>query len=552
MKKVQRAHDLICNQVTYNDAFINGMMNEETAFSQSAYSVLCRKSTVCAGYALAFEMLCNGVGIDTVAVTSYDHAWNKVRLDDSWYNVDLTWDDTDQVIYYDFFVRSDAFYDSVIQAESHAEESVWYGLLPRCTLDSNPSGSIVPGSMTLGSTVPGNLPVITGQTEEPLISISQDNFVTLSCAEANADIYYSLDGSSPMPSFSKCYKYQGPFQIEGKVKVQAAAVCDTYKDSGVVSSDERDIPIIRKIFFNGNGAASGKMETIERYKVGESGALPANTYKRTGYVYIGWNTRADGSGTPYEDGLPVMSFRRPVTTSVTLYAQWDPIRYTITYHLNGGKNSSWNPAAYYVTDAVVLYNPTRKGYTFQGWYQDSSYKVRVEGIKAGSIGNKTLYAKWTPNKYSIVFKGNKNTSGKMSALKSRTYDVSYRLSANKFKRKGYTFTGWNTKSNGKGKKYSNKQKIKNLTSAAQGKVTLYAQWKKKKYTITYKLKGGKNSRKNPTAYYYTTRTVKLKNPTRKGYTFKGWYADKKYKKKVTQIKKGTTGNKILYAKWKRK
>ncbi|MEI3338755.1 MAG: InlB B-repeat-containing protein [Eubacterium sp.] len=76
--------------------------------------------------------------------------------------------------------------------------------------------------------------------------------------------------------------------------------------------------------------------------------------------------------------------------------------------------------------------------------------------------------------------------------------------------------------------------------------------KKTKYKITYQLKGGKNSKKNPTSYYYTSKTITLKNPTRKGYVFKGWYADKKYKKKVTSIKKGGTGNIVLYAKWKKK
>lgn len=47
-----------------------------------------------------------------------------------------------------------------------------------------------------------------------------------------------------------------------------------------------------------------------------------------------------------------------------------------------------------------------------------------------------------------------------------------------------------------------------------------------KYTIKYKLNGGKNSKKNPSCYYNTTKTINLKKPTRKGYTFKGWYAER--------------------------
>ena len=66
------------------------------------------------------------------------------------------------------------------------------------------------------------------------------------------------------------------------------------------------------------------------------------------------------------------------------------IPYTITYYLNGGKNSLANPSGYY--GSVTLKNPTRKGYTFAGWYKDSGYKARVVTF---SGGDQTLYAKWT-------------------------------------------------------------------------------------------------------------------------------------------------------------
>lgn len=71
----------------------------------------------------------------------------------------------------------------------------------------------------------------------------------------------------------------------------------------------------------------------------------------------------------------------------------------------------------------------------------------------------------------------------------------------------------------------------------------------KNYSIKYVLNKGKNNKSNPTIYYSVSDTIKLKSPTRKGYDFKGWYLDKKYKKKITAIKKGTSGNKTLYARW---
>lgn len=73
-----------------------------------------------------------------------------------------------------------------------------------------------------------------------------------------------------------------------------------------------------------------------------------------------------------------------------------------------------------------------------------------------------------------------------------------------------------------------------------------------KYTIKYNLNGGKNNKKNPSYYYNTTKTIKLKKPAKKGYAFKGWYTDKQYGKKVTAIRKGSSGPKMLYAKWQKK
>ena len=74
---------------------------------------------------------------------------------------------------------------------------------------------------------------------------------------------------------------------------------------------------------------------------------------------------------------------------------------------------------------------------------------------------------------------------------------------------------------------------------------------KKIYVVTYKLNGGTNNKNNPESFTADTPTITLKNPTRKGYTFKGWYNDSKFKTKVTKIPKGSKKDKTLYAKWKK-
>ena len=128
------------DNVDYNDDFVNGLVSEEDVYSQSAYSVFCTDLTVCAGYAQAFSMICNAAGIDCISVTSSGHQWNKVRINDSWYNVDCTWADAGngKETYYQYFERSDAVYlnDNAANASSHTTESMWSAYLPACTLDS--------------------------------------------------------------------------------------------------------------------------------------------------------------------------------------------------------------------------------------------------------------------------------------------------------------------------------------------------------------------------------------------------------------------------------
>lgn len=243
-------------------------------------------------------------------------------------------------------------------------------------------------------------------------------------------------------------------------------------------------------------------------------------------------------------------------TGSTIYSGYYKVyvRYPVKYSLKGGTNSSDNPTYFTANNIGTKYtlaDPTRKGYTFAGWYSDSSYKNKITSLTA-KRKIVTVYAKWTEHKYTISFQGNGSSGGSMSKMTKLKYSKSYTLTKNAFKKKGYKFTGWNTKSDGSGKTYKNEASIAKLTATNGKTVKLYAQWKKVSYTITYKLNGGKNNSKNPAKYNVKTETIKLKKPSRKGYTFVGWYSDKSCKKKVTQIKKGSTGNKTLYAKWKKK
>jgi uncharacterized repeat protein (TIGR02543 family) len=225
-------------------------------------------------------------------------------------------------------------------------------------------------------------------------------------------------------------------------------------------------------------------------------------------------------------------------------------KYTIKYVLYDGENNSANPSSYKVTtETITLKKPTKKGYTFEGWYKESSFKNQITTIPKGSKGNLTLYAKWKANKYTIRFHGNKATSGSVKEMKNLEYDMDYTLNSNKFKRKGYKFVRWSTKADGSGRKYGNREEIENLSSKNGAVVDLYALWSRDTYKITYKANGGELADGTVKKYNVDTKTFKLKTPVRYGYTFKGWYKDKKCTRRVTQVKKGTIGNLTFYAKW---
>lgn len=275
--------------------------------------------------------------------------------------------------------------------------------------------------------------------------------------------------------FDKGVVTKEPTVVAEGVRTYTCTLCDRTKEEPIAK-----LKLRYTISFKGNGSTSGSMKNITAKK-DESYTLADNTFKRTGYSFTGWNTKKDGSGKSYANKASVTNLTKTNGATVTLYAQWKINTYKITYKLNGGKNSSKNPKSYKVTSkAITFANPTRQGYTFKGWYSDKKLTKKVSGLKAGSTGDKTIYAKWSANKYTIKYNAN-GGKGTMKN-KSMTYDKKAKLTKNAFTRQGYTFKGWATSKADakKGKiKYKNAAEVKNLTKKNGDKITLYAVWKKK-------------------------------------------------------------------------
>lgn len=187
-------------------------------------------------------------------------------------------------------------------------------------------------------------------------------------------------------------------------------------------------------------------------------------------------------------------------------------------------------------------------------------KLTVKGV--GSYGGTKTVNFTIANKTMdciISFNANGATSGSMKDMKIK-YGTDYTLTKNTYKKDGYDFKGWNTEYDGtgvdaQGNAILYEDEAKNPISISKndiGKIIiLYAQWELTKYEIKYELDGGINHEQNPATYTVEDK-VELKEPTKEGYVFLGWYTDSGFSasKKISMISKGTKGDKVLYAKWR--
>ena len=125
-------------------------------------------------------------------------------------------------------------------------------------------------------------------------------------------------------------------------------------------------------------------------------------------------------------------------------------KYSVTYKLNGGTNSSSNPKTYYSTKSYTLYNPNRLGYVFKGWYTSSSYATQVTSIKKGSSGNKTFYAKWARRVSPFQVKVVPGTGLNVRSTYSTSGTVTGRLDQGDVVTINTVYKDWGRLSSGKG------------------------------------------------------------------------------------------------------
>lgn len=175
---------------------------------------------------------------------------------------------------------------------------------------------------------------------------------------------------------------------------------------------------------------------------------------------------------------------------------------------------------------------------FLGWYDKENKLVETNAVYSFVMPNYdyTLEAKWNYFTVNYVLNGGTNSSSNPT---SYTID-SNRIALNKPTRTDYDFTEWTY----------NGETVTEIDPNWINNITLVANWKAHDYSITYELNGGTNNSSNPSSYTIESSTITLKNATRHGYTFDGWYKDSNFTYEIKTIDNGSYGNLVVYAKWK--
>ena len=206
----------------------------------------------------------------------------------------------------------------------------------------------------------------------------------------------------------------------------------------------------------------------------------------------------DGNGNSYEPG-------GSVPADVTeLTVQWTAPTYAVTLNTNGGTINNGNVTGYTYGVGATLPaadDMTYTGHTFKGWYDNENLTGSpVTAIGGAETGNKEYWAKWEINQYTVTVKPE---NGKADIIITQDYGTP--ITAPTLTREGYTFKGWD-------------KEIPETMPADN--ITVKAQWEINQYTITFDTNGG--SEIAPITQDYGTEITAPDNPTRKGYTFKGW------------------------------
>ena len=423
---------------------------------------------------------------------------------------------------------------------------------------TNINGSGTPadgGNYTLYAVWKPNEYTITYNGNKPSGAASNPSSVP-AAGKANHGTNYTVSSTSPTLS---------GYRFDGWATSASGAVA--YAPGATISNVTANTTLYAKwtqlftVSYSGNGSTSGTAPASATVAKGDSHTVASNPFSKTGSVFTGWNTAANGSGTAYAAGATISN----ITSNITLYAQW-AANPAISFNAN-------TPAGAVTTvtglpsNTTVTYNtpytlpsttPSVMGYTFAGWKIANTGTTYNAGGTTGNITTATtFYAQWTERTgFSAVFYDQASGATDGTAYNTQsslkwTANVTLPAAPTKL---GYTFGGWflqkDSTGSGTGTQMTGAMTFNNLWKAAKGAgqatestttIKLYAKWTEKdRVTFTLDPNGGSYgsagtgvTTSGPILNGGSYTIPSVTNPTRVGYNFLGW----------TEARNDTTGTK---------
>lgn len=318
-------------------------------------------------------------------------------------------------------------------------------------------------------------------------------------------------------------------QPDGRGQAWAPNAVWTLHGTGVLYARWRGNQQVLKYY--GNGATGGSTAQQEG-RTGDVIDTRANGFTRDGYTFVEWNTKPDGTGDHYGKGSNGVAKWTMLPAGNDLYAIWQANPANIQYRDDWGATGS-TPDTTGVTgqDVTIARNGfTRPGYTFTGWARDRRTNPSIQPGSRYTLtpGTTTLWAQWKADPAHLIYNSNSGSTSQTRRTDG-VVDQTLTVIANPFTRPGYTFTGWNTQADGKGRAYTAGNGFRLVADPKSNPVNtsvLYAQWRINRVTLKFNPNGGTGGYPDITVDAFTTVTIPAdaKGPKvqRPGFRFTGW------------------------------